>query len=161
MPVGTAGEVLVAAMSGQVLGPSIAGNAPNEQGTVLDEYRKNPALTHQRYLLVMTWTHSSHMFKAIENNPPSEGIMASSASLTNVPAEDRVDGWGTPYCFLADSRRVTFLSSGGKEMLKCESLRRAAEQAASTATDSRLNKEGDLLVAVYERAGDDSTTRAK
>jgi hypothetical protein len=78
--------------------------------------------------------------------------MLSSSSLTGVPQEDRVDGWGNPYCILADSRRMTFLSSGGNSTLRCADLGHIAEQAASRATDSRLTREGNILVAVYERS---------
>ena len=160
MPAEPASEVLVGALSGQVLSPSLSGNAPNDQGTVLDEYRKNPALTHQRYLLVLTWTHAGQMFEAIKDNP-TEGVMVTSASLTNVPAKDRVDGWGNPYCFLTESKRITFMSSGGNGVLNCEDLRQTAQQAASKATDSRLFKEGNLLVAVYGRVREDSSIRPR
>jgi len=154
-------EVLVGTLSAQVLAPGVDGNAANASGPLLEQYRKDPAVTHQRYLLVMTWIHASHIFKAIENNPLSEEVTASSASLTNVPLEDRVDGWGNPYCFLAESKRMTFLSSGGNGVLNCEKLRQTAHEAASKATDSRLTKEGHLLVAVYERTGDNSVTRPR
>ena len=44
---------------------------------------------------------------------------------------------GNPYCVLAGSRRITFLSSGGNGVLSCEDERHAAEQAESKARDSR------------------------
>lgn len=156
---GAAREVLVGALSAQFVAPAVNGNVPNGPEPLLEQYRTNPALTHQRYLFAMTWTHASQVFKAISNNPPSEGVMESSAYLTDVLPEDRIDGWGNPYCFLVESKRMTFLSSGGKGVLNCEKLRKTAQQAGSKATDSRLTKEGDLLVAVYERARDDSAIR--
>jgi hypothetical protein len=159
MQVDAAREVLVGALSAEVLAPGVDGNAPSSPEPLLEQYRKNPTLTHQRYLLVMTWVHASQIFKAVGNNPPSEGVMVSSASVTNVPPEDRVDGWGNPYCLLAESKQMTFLSSAGNGVLDCEKLRKSAQQAALRATDSRLTKEGNLLVTVYERPRDASATR--
>jgi len=156
-----AGEVLTGALSTQVLAPGIDGSDANATGPLLEQYRKDSTLSHKRYLLVMTWVHASQMFKAIDNNPSSEGVIVSSTSVSNVPPEDRVDGWGNPYCLLAESKHVTFLSSGGSGVIRCDNLRRTAEQAASRATDSRLSKEGDLLVAVYDRSGGVSTIRPK
>jgi hypothetical protein len=101
------------------------------------------------------------MFIALNNNPPSEGVMLSSASLIDVPAENHVDGWGNPYCLLSVSKQMTFLSSGGNGVLKCEELRKTALLAASKATDSRLTKEGNLLVTVYERARVGSAVRSR
>lgn len=156
-----AAEVLTGSLSTQVLAPGVDGSDANDSGPLLEQYKKDPTLNHKRYLLVMTWTHASEMYKAIDNSPLTEGTIASSISVTNVPPKDRIDGWGNPYCFLADSKHLTFLSSGGRGVLRCENLRRAAEQASSRAIDSRLGKEGDLLVAVYERAKDDSTIRPR
>ena len=141
-------EVLVGSLSAKVLAPDLAHDVSKP---VLDQYRNDPGLAHHQYILVMTWLHASKMFKSADINPQAEGVMISSASLTDVPQEDRVDGWGNPYCVLAGSRRITFLSSGGNGVLSCEDERQAAEQAASKASDSRLTKEGALLVAVYER----------
>jgi hypothetical protein len=155
-----AGEVLTAALSTQVLATGADGSDLNATGPLLEQYRKDPTLTHKRYLLVTTWVHASQMFKAIDNSPLSEGAIVSSESVGSVPPEDRVDGWGNPYCLLVGPKRVTFLSGGGGG-LKCDNLRSIAEQAASRATDSRLSKEGDFLVAVYERTRDDSTSRQK
>jgi hypothetical protein len=138
---------------------AVNGGAPHESEPLLEQYRTNPTLTHQRYLLVMTWMHAGQMFRAVGDNPPSEGVMVNSASVMNVPPEDRVDGWGNPYCVLAESKRVTFLSSGGKGVLNCEMLQQTAQLAASKATDSRLTKEGEFLVAVYERATGGSAIR--
>ncbi len=154
-----AAEVLTGSLSTQVLAPGVDGSDANDSGPLLEQYRKDPTLNHKRYLLVMTWTHASEMFKAIDNSPPSEGVILSSESLGNVPPRDRVDGWGNPYCLLVEPKRVTFLSSGGKGVLTCEKLRQTAQQAASKAIDSRLTKEGDILAAVYERAKDDSAIR--
>lgn len=57
MPVRGAGEVLVGALSSKVLAPGVDGNPSLAQGTepILDQYREKPELSHQRYLLVMTW----------------------------------------------------------------------------------------------------------
>jgi hypothetical protein len=137
LPLGGPSERLARNLSDQFLGASLKGNAPNGP---------------QRYILVKTWTHATKMFIALNNNPPPEGVMLSSTSLIDVPAENRVDGWGNPYCLLAVSKEMTFLSSGGNGVLNCEELRKTAMLAASKATDSRLTKEGNLLVTVYQRA---------
>ena len=149
MPMSGATEVLVGSLSAKVLAPDLIRDVSRP---VLDQYRNDPALAHQQYVLVMTWLHASKIFKSATINPQTEEVMISSASLADVPQEDRVDGWGNPYCVLAGSRRMTFLSSGGNGVLTCKNERHSAEQAASKASDSRLTKEGDLLVAVYERA---------
>jgi hypothetical protein len=148
MPMRGATEVLVGSLSAKVLAPDLAQDVSKP---VLDQYRNDPGLAHQQYILVMTWLHASKIFKSAAINTQVEGVMISSVSLTDVPQEDRVDGWGNPYCVLAGSRRITFLSSGGNGVLSCEDEWHAAEQAASKARDSRLTKEGALLAAVYER----------
>lgn len=153
MPMRGATEVLVGSLSAKVLAPDLVRDVSRP---LLDQYRDDPALAHQQYILVMTWLHASKIFKSTGINPRSEGLMMSSSSLTSVPQEDRVDGWGNPYCILADSRRMTFLSSGGNGTLSCADLGHTAEQAASRATDSRLTRDGDVLVAVYERKGAES-----
>lgn len=150
MPAGTAGEVLISSLSKEVLAPGVDGPV-QDAGPLLDQYRKNPELIRQRYRLVMTWVHASKIFKAIGPNPSFAGEMVSSASLSSLPAADRTDGWGNPYCVFASADQTTFLSSGGNAALNCESLRQTAEQAASTSTDSRLTKDGNLLVTVYKR----------
>jgi hypothetical protein len=153
MPAGTAGEVLISSLSKEVLAPGVDGTAQGA-GPLLDQYRKNPELIRQRYRLVMTWVHASKIFKAIGQDPSFKDEMVSSASLPKIPAADRADGWGNPYCIFAGPDEMTFLSSGGDAALNCESLRQTAEQAATTSTDSRLTKDGNLLVAVYKREGD-------
>jgi hypothetical protein len=102
----------------------------------------------------MTWVNASKIFKAVGQNPPSEGEMLSSTSLSSVPAANRVDGWGNSYCILSGTDQMTFLSSGGNAAPNCQSLRQTAEEAASKSTDSRLTRDGNLLVAVYKREGD-------
>ena len=148
MPMQEATEVLVGSLSAKVLAPDLV---RDQSKPLLDQYRSDPTLAHQQYVLVMTWLHASKIFKSTGINPRSEGLMLSSSSLAGVPQEDRVDGWGNPYCILADSKRMTFLSSGGNSALRCADLGHVAERAASRATDSRLTREGDVLVAVYER----------
>jgi hypothetical protein len=91
------------------------------------------------------------MFKALNENPLVAKEMQSSAFLTNVPKEDRVDGWGNPYCIFAESKQMVFLSSGGNGALDCAKLRQSAQQAAAKSTDARLTKAGELLAAVYTR----------
>ena len=145
LPLGGTRETLVGALSARVLNPSINGNAMFGQEALLDQFKKNPTLVHQRYVLVVTWINAGKIFKAVSNSLPSEETVVNSATITNVLPEDRVDGWGNPYCLFSNSERVTFLSSWGKGVLKCESLRDAAEQAGVRANDSRLNKQGDLL----------------
>lgn len=163
MPLHGTTEVLVGALSSRVLAPGLDGGASeqNGPGPLLDEYRKDPTLTRQRYLLVMTWIHASQIFKAVGYRSHFEGLMVSSASVAGIPQEDRVDGWGNPYCILADEKQMTFLSSGGNVALNCETLRQTAQQAASRSTDSRLAKEGSLLVAVYRRGEDVSANQPR
>ena len=158
MPARTAGEVLISSLSKEVLAPGVDGTAQGA-GPLLDQYRKNPELIRQRYRLVMTWVHASKIFKVISQNPSFKNEMISSASLPNIPAADRADGWGNPYCIFAGTDRMTFLSGGRNAALNCQSLRQTAEQAASTSTDSRLTKDGNLLVAVYKREGDQLLNR--
>src|SRR5271167_543686 len=52
MPLQSATEVLVSTLSAQVLAPGLDGNAPGPNGPepLLDQYRKNPTLTRQRYV---------------------------------------------------------------------------------------------------------------
>jgi hypothetical protein len=161
LPVGRPSETLARDLSAQFLGAGLKGNAPN--GPQLNQQLlSSPDFIRQRYILVITWTHATKMFIALNNNPPpSEGVMLSSTSLINVPAENRVDGWGNPYCLLVVSKQMTFLSSGGNGVLKCEELRKTALLASSKATDSRLTKEGNLLVTVYERARVGSAVRSR
>jgi hypothetical protein len=155
MPVGNVGEILVGALSSEVLSPGLPGSMSRANGTepILDEYQKNPALTHQRYLLVITWQHASQMFKAVGDKPIVKEQMISSDLLEGIPVEDRVDGWGTPYCISIDSMAMTFLSSGGGGAVDCGNMRQIARQAAARASDARLSKEGSLLVVVYKRGG--------
>jgi hypothetical protein len=148
MPVGGArGALVVDTLSAQVLGAGL--NEP-----VSDQLVRSPAYARQRYALVTTWIHASKIFKSLNNNPPPEGVMLSSASLTNLSAENRVDAWGNPYCLVTEHKQMIFLSSAGKGVLNCEEMRETAQQAASKAIDARLTKEGNLLVAVYKRARD-------
>ena len=156
MPAGTAGDVLISSLSKEVLAPGVDGTISQSslQEPLLDQYRKNPEVIRQRYRLVMTWVHARRIFKAIGQDPSFKDEMVSSASLLSIPAADRADGWGNPYCIFAGPDQMTFLSSGGDAALNCESLRQTAEQAATTSTDSRLTKDGSLLVAVYKREGD-------
>jgi len=153
MPADNAREILVAALSAQVLATGVDGTQQmgQEPEPLLDQHQKNPGLVHRRYLLVLTWVHASQIFKAIGHNPQIEGKMVSSGTIPGIPQQERVDGWGRPYCILAGPDRVTFLSGGGNAALNCESLLQTAVQAASRSTDSRLTKDGDLLVAVYKR----------
>lgn len=159
MPMDTTTELLVGTLSNQVLAPGVDGavSLSSEQEPLLDQYRKNPDLARLRYRLVITWMHASQIFKAIGHNPPSEGKMISSVSISSVPLEERVDGWGRPYCILADARNLTLLSGGGNDALNCDALQETAEQAAARATDSRLTKDGRVLVVVYKR-GDNLPT---
>lgn len=161
MPAGDAGEILVGALSGRVLSPGIDGAQPTEQGRkpLLDQYRENPNLAHQRYLLVMTWIHASQMFKAIGSDPRYQGQMMNSSAVEGIPQKERVDGWGQPFCIFAGTDRMTFLSGGGNVALNCESLRQTATQAASESRDSRLTKDGELLVAVYKQGEKIPTTQ--
>jgi hypothetical protein len=161
MPLHGATEVLVGALSSRVLAPGLDEGIPKPNGPspLLDEYRIDPALTRQRYLLVMTWVNASQIFKAVGYHQPFESLMVSSATAAGIPPEHRIDGWGNPYCILADEKQMTFLSSGGNGPLNCEMLRQTAQQAASRSTDSRLTKEGNLLVAVYKRGEDVSVNQ--
>lgn len=153
MPAGNAGEILVGALSARMLAPGVDGTRQMALTTepLLDQYQKNPKLAHQRYLLVVTWVHASQIFKTIDRNLPPEGEMLNSSTVPEIPQEERVDGWGKPYCILAGADRMTFLSGGGNVALNCESLRQTAIQTASQSTDSRLTRNGALLVAVYKR----------
>ncbi len=161
MPAGGAGEILVDALSAEVLASGVDGSQPSALGTkpLLDQYHENPALAHRRYLLVMTWVHASQIFKTLGPNPRFAGQMLSSAAVEEVPQKERIDGWGKPYCIFADAGRMTFLSSGGNDALNCETLRQTAMQVTDNSTDSRLTKKGDLLVAVYKRGEHVPTTR--
>ncbi|MGA9669719.1 MAG: hypothetical protein WBQ94_10940 [Terracidiphilus sp.] len=154
-------ELLVGALSTQVLAPGVDGavSQSSAREPLLDQYRKNPEAIRQRYRLVMTWVHASEIFKAIGQNPSFKDEIVSSASLSNIPAADSADGWGNPYCIFADADQMTFLSSGGDAALSCGSLRQTAKHAASTSKDSRLSKDGNLLVAVYRRGEYVPTTR--
>ena len=146
-------ELLVGTLSTQVLAPGVDGTVSQSiaREPLLDQYRKNPEAIRQRYRLVMTWVHASKIFKAIGQNLTFKDEMVSSASLSNIPVADRADGWGNPYCIFADTDQMVFLSSGGDTALNCESLRQTAKHAASTSRDSRLTKDGEILVAVYKR----------
>jgi hypothetical protein len=93
------------------------------------------------------------IFKAMGNNPPVKGQVFSSASLTDIPQEDGIDGWGNSYCIFANSKQIAFLSSGGNGALICEKIQQVAKKAASSTSDSRLTKEGSLLLAVFRRSG--------
>jgi hypothetical protein len=146
-------EVLVSAFSVVALAPGTDGNVSQYEG-LLDQYQKNPALTHQRYLLVITWMHAGQIFKAIGNNPPSEGKIFSSAIVSSIPQKDRVDGWGNSYCVFADSNQMAFLSSGGNGALICEKMQQVAKQAVNNSHDSRLTKVGSFLIVVFRQAGD-------
>lgn len=156
MPMDGTTELLVGALSTQVLAPGVDGavSQSSAREPLLDQYRKDPELIRQRYRLVMTWVHASKIFKAIGQNPPFHGEMVSSTSLSSLPVADRTDGWGNPYCVFTGTDQMTFLSGGGNAALNCESLRRTAERVASVSTDSRLTKNGNLLVIVYKRQGD-------
>jgi hypothetical protein len=160
MPVGDAGEILIGALSGRVLAPGVDGTQPTVQGTepLLDQYHDNPKLAHQRYLLVMTWVYASQMFKAIGSDPQYEGQMMSSNGVEGIPQKERVDGLGKPYCIFRGTDRMTFLSGAGNA-LNCELLRQTATQAASRSRDSRLTREGELLVTVYRLGETVPTTR--
>ena len=52
-------DVLLSAMSAEVLAPNV-GNRQQPAGSepLLDQYRKNSELSHQRSLLVITWANS-------------------------------------------------------------------------------------------------------
>jgi hypothetical protein len=153
LPGRSAGEVLIGALSSEVLAPGVDGTqlAARETEPLLDQYRGNPKLAHQRYLLVMTWVHASQMFKAIGSDPEYEGQMISSSAVEGIPQKELVDAWGKPYCIFAGTDRMTFLSGGGVVALDCGSLRQTATQAALMSRDSRLTKDGELLVTVYKR----------
>jgi hypothetical protein len=162
MPVKDAEEVLVSAYSAQVLAPGTDGYASQSGSSepLLDQYRKNPALIHQRYLLVITWVHASQIFKAIDKTHVLEKpMMINSASVESVSRETRVDGWGNPYCIFIDTKQIAFLSSGGASTLDCESLRQFAQRAAISTIDSRLTKEGSIFVTVQKRVGNASPVR--
>ena len=146
----------MSALSTEVLAPGIDGDSAQADRSqpLLDQYRKNPALVHQRYLLVLTWMHATKIFKAIGKESMPKGQLINSASLKEVPAENRVDGWGKPYCILVDSSQMTFLSSDGNGAANCEKVREIARQAALKANDSRLTREGNMLAMVLRRTGD-------
>jgi hypothetical protein len=121
MPVGGAkGALVVATLSAQVLGTGL--NEP-----LSEQLLTSPAYTHQRSDLVATWIHASKIFKSLRNRPPPDGVMLSSASLTNLPVENRVDAWGNPYCLITEPKQMIFLSSAGKGVLNCEEMRQAAQ----------------------------------
>jgi hypothetical protein len=143
------------ALSAQVLDASLRKNSPTPEGMASGQLVQNPAFVYQRQSLVTTWIHATRMFMSLHKDPPQEGAMLSSASLTSVSPEDRVDGWGNPYCIGVQSKHMIFLSSGGKGMLVCERLVQTALLAASKATNSRLAKDGDVLIAVYNQARQD------
>jgi len=151
MPVEGAAEVLIGALSPQVLAPDLVGNA-NSSAPLIDQYRENPAAARQRYLLVTTWVHAREMFNVLGKSSFSAMTMVNSTLLSSVPPEDRLDGWGNPYCVLSDREWIAFLSSGGNGSLSCEQLLVTAKQAGTqNRDDSRLHKKGDLLVVVYKR----------
>jgi hypothetical protein len=153
--VDNAQEVLLSAMSAEVLAPDVWGNGqqPGTSGPLLDQYRKDPALTRQRYLLVMTWVHASQIYKATDWSA-SDGKMLGSDTLTNIPSESRVDGWHNPFCMWVEQKKVAFISSGGNGAPDCSVLRQAAERVVAASHDARLTRAGNLLVTVQSRSGD-------
>ena len=102
----------------------------------------------------MTWMHAAQILKAIGKKSPTEDRMINSVSLDGVSAENRVDGWGVPYCILVDPNQMTFLSSGGNGAIECAKLQQTAKQAALNASRPRLTRAGNLLVTVLSRAAD-------
>jgi hypothetical protein len=88
-------EVLLSAMSAEVLAPDVGGNGqqPNTPGPLLDQYRKDPDLIHQRYLLVMTWVHASQIYKTTDWSA-SNGKMFGSDALRNILSGGVGPGYG-------------------------------------------------------------------
>src|ERR1700733_3651040 len=147
-------EVLLSAMSAEVLAPDVGGDRqqPNTSGPLLDQYRKDPNLTHQRYLLVMTWVHASQIHKTTDWSA-SNGKMLGSDTLTNVPSESRVDGWHNPFCISVGQKQVVFISSGGNGTPNCNLLQHTAGEAAAGSHDAKLTRAGNLFITVQSRSG--------
>lgn len=139
-------EVLLSALSAEVLAPDLGenGQSPSGSGPLLDQRRENPALTHQRYLLVMTWVHASQIFKAVDNWSAFEGKILSSNSLTNIPTETRVDGWTVPYCIWVEPSQVVFMSSGGTGATDCNTLRQTVQEASALHGHEKCNRDNLL-----------------
>jgi hypothetical protein len=147
-------EVLLSAMSSEVLAPGVVGNRQQAgaSGPLLDQYTKDPNLTHQQYLLVMTWLHASQLFKATDWSA-LEGKLLGSDTLTNVPSESRADGWHSPFCIWVEQKQVAFISGGGNGTPDCSVLQQTAGEAVATSRDARLSRVGNLLVTVQSRSG--------
>jgi hypothetical protein len=147
-------EVLLSAMSPEVLAPDVDGGDQQSRASrpLLDQYRKDPNLTHQRYLLVMTWVHASQIYKATDWSA-FDGKMLGSDTLTNVPSDSRVDGWNNPFCMWVGQKQVVFISSGGNGVPDCNVVQQIAGEAVAASHDAKLTRAGNLLVTVQSRSG--------
>jgi hypothetical protein len=151
-----ANEVLLSAMSAEVLAPNVDVDGQHFNNTsepLLDQYRKTPNLVHQRYLLVMTWVHASEISRAIDWSPFNLKMIGSD-SLSSISPESRVDGWRNPFCILVQQNQVVFISSGGNGTPNCSLLQRTAAEASVGSHDARLTRVGSLLVTVQGRSAD-------
>jgi hypothetical protein len=145
-------ELLVGAFSGVVLAPGVDGSTSS--APILEQYQKDPALMHHRYLLVVTWLHASEIVKVSNSGLLRNTTMTRSDMLTNVAKENRVDGWNNPYCVWASHQEIAVLSSGGSGVPDCQALQASAQKAIAASPDPRLARVGNIYFTVQNRPAD-------
>jgi hypothetical protein len=103
----------VEVLPGEGLAALLDANASHVKGeALLDAYRKEPQ-KFKRYAQVCdTWFHAATVNSATQHLPADAPLPLSSASVTTVAPQYRLDAWGHAFCVFRGAKQTAIVSAG-------------------------------------------------
>jgi hypothetical protein len=147
----------VEVLPGEGLGALLHANGSQvkEEG-VLDAYRKEPQ-KFKRYAEVCdTWFRALRVNSAAQRLPAGSPLPLTSASMTTVAPQYRLDAWGHTFCIFRGAEQVAIVSAGpGSNGFKsCNQVRLTRTEIDRLAVVPITRQQSGALIMVFKRQAD-------
>ncbi len=132
-----------------------AGSNAIEQGkTLLATYRKDPEKFKKYGDLLETALNASAVADALLQMPASAKLPPTSVGITSVRAEQEIDAWGHPFCFLTARDRLAVISLGpdAKAPVSCQNLGISRKEIISAKRKLHERSTGEVILIVDRKA---------
>jgi hypothetical protein len=147
----------VEVLPGEGLAALLDANASHDKGeALLDAYRKEPQ-KFKRYAQVCdTWFHAAMVNSVAQRVPADATPPLSSATMTTVAPQYRLDAWGHAFCIFRGAKQMAIVSPGPESngFRSCEQVRLTRTQIDRLPVVPITPGQSGALIMVFRRQAD-------
>ncbi len=130
---------------------------PNAEG-LLEAYHKDPRKFEHYAEAFDTWFHALTVDDAVHRLPANTPAPPTSASMTTLAPQYRLDAWGHPFCIFKGTDQTAIVSAGpdGRGFTNCKEVRLTRAQIDRLPVVPITRQPSGALIMVFKRRANEN-----